>query len=296
MLQYLEKIGELENTIVIVTSDNGMPFPRAKALNYEYGVHVPLAIRFPKNFPGGRIVDDPISFTDLAPTILKLTFTDSKGMLPISGRSIVNILKSKKEGIVDQTKKYVFAGRERHSSSRWNNLGFLQRIIRDKQHLYIWNMRSEHWPAGDPQAVKPGSGGELLPLYGIDEKGKHHSDWAFTDVDESPSKAFLVENFRDENIIPFFELAFAHRPEFELYDVVNDPLCLKNLAGNPSFNKIEQTLKSELMKELTDSKDPRVVGPDPEIFDSYLRYSPIREFPKHDSEKYSNSNIFKKIH
>lgn len=280
MLEYLEKIGELENTIVIVTADNGMPFPRAKALSYEYGVHVPLAIRFPENFPGGRIVDDPISFTDLAPTILDLTGTDRKGMLPISGRSIVNILKSKKEGIVDQTKKYVFAGRERHSSSRWNNLGYPQRIIRDKQHLYIWNIRYERWPAGDPQASKPDSDGELLPMYGIDEKGKHHSDWAFTDVDESPSKAFLVENFQDKNIFPFFQMSFALRPEFELYDVVNDPLCLKNIAGNHSFQQIEQTLKSELMKELTVTKDPRVVGPDPEIFDSYLRYSPIREFPK----------------
>ncbi|NCB09909.1 MAG: sulfatase, partial [Bacteroidia bacterium] len=62
MLTYLEEIGELENTIVMVTADNGMPFPRAKANGYEYGVHVPLAVRFPKKFPGGRVVDDPVSF------------------------------------------------------------------------------------------------------------------------------------------------------------------------------------------------------------------------------------------
>jgi uncharacterized sulfatase len=97
MLEYLEETGELENTIVIATSDNGMPFPRAKANCFEYGVHVPLAIRFPKNFPGGRIVEDPVSFIDLAPTILELTKINPKGMLPISGRSILNILKSKKQ-------------------------------------------------------------------------------------------------------------------------------------------------------------------------------------------------------
>lgn len=45
MLQILQEYGEWENTIVVVTSDNGMPFPRAKANLYEYGTHVPLAIR-----------------------------------------------------------------------------------------------------------------------------------------------------------------------------------------------------------------------------------------------------------
>jgi N-sulfoglucosamine sulfohydrolase len=119
MLTYLEEIGELENTVVIVTADNGMPFPRAKANGYEYGVHVPLAVRFPKNFPGGRIVDDPIGFADIAPTILELTGTSTKGMLPMSGKSILNILKSKNQGIVDPSRKYVFSGRERHSSSRY---------------------------------------------------------------------------------------------------------------------------------------------------------------------------------
>ena len=44
MLDYLEEIGELDNTLIVVTSDNGMPFPRAKAYLYEYGIHLPLAI------------------------------------------------------------------------------------------------------------------------------------------------------------------------------------------------------------------------------------------------------------
>jgi uncharacterized sulfatase len=88
MLTYLEEIGELENTIVMVTADNGMPFPRAKPNGYEYGVHVPLAVRFPKKFPGGARVDDPVSFADIAPTILELTGTSADGMLPISGKSI----------------------------------------------------------------------------------------------------------------------------------------------------------------------------------------------------------------
>jgi uncharacterized sulfatase len=279
MLNYLEEIGELENTIVIVTSDNGMPFPRAKANSYEYGVHVPFAVRFPKDFPGGRMVDDPLSFADLAPTILEITGTSPEGMLPISGKSILKTLRSEKAGIVNESKKYIFAGRERHSSSRYLNWGYPQRVIRSKDYLLIWNLKPERWPAGAPQRLKPGTTDELFPLYGIDEHGKHHSEWAFTDIDESPTKAFIVENHSIEAIEPFFQLATAHRAEFELFDVNSDPYCLENLAGNPDYLEIEKEMKQVLLEELKKSKDPRIVGPDKEVFDSYIRYSPMREFP-----------------
>jgi len=279
MLTYLEDIGELENTIVIVTSDNGMPFPRAKANGYDYGIHVPLAIRFPKNFPGGRIVEDPLSFIDFAPTILELTQTNPAGMLPISGKSILNILESEKQGIVDKSKKYVFSGRERHSSSRYLNWGYPQRVIRSKDFLLIWNLKYERWPAGAPQALLSDFTDTLLPLYGLDENGKHVKDWAFTNAGPRPTKAFLVENWKDPHIKPFFDMAFAKRPEYELYNLSDDPDCIDNLSGNIDYANIEAEMKDTLMQELIRSKDARLVGPDKDIFDSYLRYSPMRYFP-----------------
>jgi uncharacterized sulfatase len=280
MLEYLEETGELENTIVIVTADNGMPFPRAKANCYEYGIHVPFAVRYPKGFPGGRVVDDLLSFADLAPTILEITGTSTEGMLPISGKSVLHILKSKTEGVVDESKEYVFAGRERHSSSRYLNWGYPQRVIRSHDYLLVWNMKPERWPAGAPQRIKPGTEDELLPMYGIDENGVHHSEWAFTDIDAAPTKSFIIENWQDETVRPYFERAHAKRPEFELFDIKNDPYNLTNLAGNPEFAEIEQELKQALLAELKTSEDPRIVGPDKEVFDSYIRYSPMREFPK----------------
>lgn len=282
MLQYLEEIGELENTIVMVTADNGMPFPRAKANGYEYGIHVPFAVRFPKNYPGGRIVEDPVSFADIAPTILEITGTSADGMLPISGKSFLNILKTKQQGIVEPNKKYVFSGRERHSSSRYLNWGYPQRMIRSKDFLLIWNMKPERWPAGAPQRIKPGTTDELLPMYGIDENGVHHSEWAFTDIDAAPTKSFIIENWQNNQIKPYFDLALAKRPEFELFNVNDDPYCIDNLIGNPDFSKIEKEMKEALTAELKKSKDPRVVGPDKEIFDSYVRYSSIRDFPNPD--------------
>ena len=277
MIQYLEENGELDNTIIIVTADNGMPFPRAKANCFEYGVHVPLAIRFPRQFPGKRVVDDLISFADFAPTLLELTGTSQEGMLPMSGKSFTNILKSEKSGVVDADKKYVFAGRERHSSSRWKNLGYPQRMIRERQYILIWNLRPDRWPAGAPRAIE---NGKLMPLYGIDRSGRHETEWAFADVDGSPSKSFLAENHKDPEIIPFFDHAFAKRPEYELYNVINDPYCLENLSGRPEHKQIEEELKTKLINELIKTEDPRVVGPDPEIFETYKYYSKIREFPE----------------
>lgn len=281
MLEYLDSIGELNNTIVIVTADNGMPFPRAKANCFEYGAHVPLAVSYPKGFPGKRRVDDPIGFVDIAPTILEMAGVKSDGMLPISGRSFMNILRSEKEGIVDKTKKYVYMGRERHSSSRWRNLGYPQRAVRNQDYLLIWNVRPERWPAGAPQMMNKDTG-ELYPMYGIGEDGTFHSDRAFIDVDDAPSKTFLMEHYKDPAIQPYFELAFGKRPEFELYHIGNDPFCLDNLIGKKDYAAIEKELRQALVNELKRSEDPRTVGPDKEIFDSYIRYSPVREFPKPD--------------
>lgn len=287
MLNYLDSIGELENTIVVVTADNGMPFPRAKANCFEFGAHVPLAISYPKGFPSGRKVNDPVGFVDLAPTLLELAGVSPEGMLPISGKSFVNILTSKKEGTVDKDRKYVFSGRERHSSSRWKNLGYPQRAIRSADYLLIWNMKPERWPAGAPQAMDKKTG-KPVPLYGLDKNGKHHSDWAFTDVDASPTKSYMVEKHEEAGVRPYFELAFLKRPEFELYDVVHDPYCLKNLSGAAELAAIESEMKRELLNELKRTSDPRVTGPDKEIFDSYKRYSPIRDFPEPDWLKQNN--------
>jgi N-sulfoglucosamine sulfohydrolase len=141
-------------------------------------------------------------------------------------------------------------------------------------------MKPDRWPAGDPQRIKPGTENELLPMFGIDENGVHHSEWAFADVDACPSKAFLAENHKMPEMGRYFDWAFAKRPEYELFDLKKDPFCLTNLAGDPNYSDPEKKLKQILFSELEKSADPRVTGPDREIFDSYIRYSPMREFPK----------------
>lgn len=267
MLEYLEQIGELENTIVIVTSDNGMPFPRAKANTYNHGAHVPLTIRYPKQFKSNVIIDEPATFIDLAPTILQITQTEPKYMQPISGKSMIKMLETGKS----KKNRVVYSGRERHSYARHQNLGYPQRAIRKGNLLLIWNMKPERWPAGDPQAYDKIDTSKLLAI------GKGGS---FADIDGSPSKTNIIANKMLNDSDVFFRWATEKRPEFELFDLKKDPACLFNQIEKKEYQKQAKQMKKRLIERLTETKDPRVVGPDKDIFDSYIRYSSHRKYPK----------------
>jgi N-sulfoglucosamine sulfohydrolase len=164
ILASIEKAGELANTPMVACSDNGMSFPRAKANLYEYGIHQPTAISWPKAMPAHRAMDDLISFRDFAPTFLEAAGLPTPKEM--AGRSLLTALKSNKSGRIDPSRTAITAGRERHSHARRDNLGYPSRALRTPRYLYIRNFGPELWPAGDP------------PL--------------FADVDNGPSKAVVA--------------------------------------------------------------------------------------------------------
>ena len=269
ILEFLEAKGELDNTLVIVTSDNGMAFPRAKANLYDYGIHMPLAIRSPGRGRAGRAIDDKVQFVDLTATILDFAGVNHPGgPSELAGRSIRSILESSDEGLVDPSRTRAFSGRERHSSSRWSNLTYPQRSMRKGDYLYIRNFKPQRWPAGAPQ--KYGPGGELEPMH-----------MAYHDIDSSPTLTQLVEQRDDPEIAPFLELAVGKRPAEELFNVVADPGCLDNLAGKSDHEALLSELRAELEGYLKQTGDPRATG-NGGIWDDYIRYSQTRDFPKPD--------------
>ena len=271
MIARLEEIGELENTLIVVTSDNGMPFPRAKANMYEYGFHMPLAVRWGNQITGGRVVDDLISLTDLAPTFLEVANakhpSEGSGGFPMIGQSFVNVLKSDQEGLVDQTRTAIFSGRERHSSSRWNNLTYPQRAVRTQDYLYIRNFKPERWPAGAPE--KYDSNGQLSPGY--------------HDIDDF-TEQYIFINRDNADAKKYFDWAVAKRPMEELFDITSDPGCLNNLADDEAYSDILVAHRNRLDTRLQETKDPRVMG-NGDIWEDYIRYSPIRKFPEPDWKK-----------
>lgn len=268
MLRMLEEAGELDNTLVIVTSDHGMGFPRAKANLYEYGVRVPLAIRWDKRVPGGRRVEDLIDLIDLTATIYEATPAEKPTEYPISGRSLLNLLQGQGEGIVEPEREAVYLGRERHTSARYENNTYPMRAIRTHEYLYIRNFHPDRWPAGAPQALR--EDGTLFPIT--------HGAHSFADIDDSPTKTFLIENRDHETFRNHFLLAVGKRPSEELYDIREDPGCLNNLAENPDYAAVREDLAGRLSTYLEATGDPRIVGPDPEIFETYRRYGGIRSF------------------
>lgn len=265
MLELLKEAGELDNTIVIATADNGMPFPRAKANLYEYGFHVPLAIRWGDKVRSGQTTDHLVGFVDITATIVEAAGVQVPSDVPRhAGHSFLELLLSgeRNQNSADKDPA-VYAARERHSSSRFNNWTYPQRAIRTPEFLYIRNFRPERWPAGDPVLLKEDG----------TSAGPHSG---YKDIDGCPTLDFLITH-RDE-FGRYLNLAVAKRPPEELFAIQQDPGCLKNLAQDPDFREIRVRLANQLTQHLSETGDPRVLDGG-EIWETYPRYSPIRKFP-----------------
>ena len=246
ILDKLAAAGELDNTLVVVTSDNGMPFPRGKANVYDAGVHMPLAVRWPGRVTGGRVIDAFVSHMDLAPT-----FLEAAGLRPpgsMTGRSLWPLLRDERVAEREQ----VFVERERHANVRPGDLSYPMRAVRTRDFLYIRNFRPDRWPAGDPE--------------------KYVAVGPFGDIDDGPTKQLLLSRHAaDEVITPFFELATAKRPAEELYDLRGDPWQVVNVAGRPEHARVQKTLREALDRWMRQTGDPRAKsGADP--WDRYPYY------------------------
>lgn len=243
LLKQLERLGELDRTLVVMTSDNGMPFPRAKSNLYDYGTHMPLAVRWPAKVKSGRTVEDFVSFTDFAPTFLAAAGCEPPACM--TGRGFLDVLTSGRGGRVDPKRGRVVVGKERHTNRREGGVGYPCRAIRTREYLYVRNFAPDRWPAGDP------------PGYG--------------DIDGSPSRTYLLDHRGDAKVKPLFELACGKRPGEELYHLAGDPFELTNVAARAEHQAARKKLSAELTAYLKETSDPRVVG-GAEKFDRYPYY------------------------
>ncbi len=246
MLSELEEQGILENTIIVVTADNGMPFPRVKGQAYSASNHLPMAVLWPAGMKKSGIKnEDFVNFIDLAPTFLDAAGVDgeAKGMQPIEGESILPIIKGGKRKF-DKERDYVVVGKERHDIGRPNDEGYPIRAIVTEQYLYINNFESDRWPAGNPET-------------------------GYLNCDGGAIKSHLIENRNSgEEGAYYWELNFGKRANEELYDLKKDPYCIDNLIDNPKLSKVKSELKAKLFAKLKSQGDPRMEG-NGSIFDNY---------------------------
>ncbi|MGH8021470.1 MAG: sulfatase family protein, partial [Opitutaceae bacterium] len=251
IIEHLEQAGELENTLIVVTSDNGMPFPRAKGATYELSNHLPLAIRWGSGIAQpGRKVDDYVSFVDFAPTFLAAAGLGQResGMQPFGGSSLLPILRdtSPAAGRVQPGRDSLILGQERHDVGRPGDVGYPVRGIFRDGFLYLRNFEPGRWPMSDPIT-------------------------GYLNTDGSPTKTLILAENRQGINHWLWTLNFGRRPPEELYDLEADPDCMTNLAARPEHAARREAMQRQLFDDLKKQDDPRMAG-NGEVFDNY-RYS-----------------------
>jgi arylsulfatase A-like enzyme len=237
LLALLEQAGRLDNTLVVISADNGRPFPRSKANLYDAGTRQPLAVRWPARIKGGRTIDDFITLADLAPTFLEAA--GLKALPEMTGRSFMGLLTGEEK---PGGRKTVFVERERHANVRKGNLGYPARAVRTKEFLYIRNFRPERWPAGDPEL--------------------QFSVGPFGDCDESPTKQFILDRRAETGLAEFFRLCFEKRPAEELFDLRKDPDQMRNVAADRAYAGARREMRALLDRWMRETADPRATTDD----------------------------------
>jgi len=239
MLALLEHRGLLDNTLVVVTSDNGMPFPRDKGNAYQGSNHLPLAVMWPKGIKSpGRVVNDYVSFIDFAPTFIEVAGLAwaQTGMAPAVGRSLVDIFRGERP---HPPRDHVLIGKERNDVGRPHDWGYPIRGIVKNDKLYLCNFEPTRWPAGNPET-------------------------GYLDCDGGPTKTEVLKSRTIPGQKSFSDRCFGKRPREELYDLRTDPDCLNNLIGSVDC----QGLAQQLFDELKAQGDPRILGQG-HVFDEY---------------------------
>ena len=259
MLKRLEEMGELDNTLVVVSGDHGAPgFPNGKCNLYDFGVGVSLAVRWGET-NGGRVVEDFINLMDLAPTFLEAAGAKTPSVM--TGRSFVSVLKSDQSGWIDPTRNWVVTGRERHvAMSREGRVPYPQRALRTPDFLYILNFEPDRWPMGDPFHLGMKQRPSLEDL-------TERTFVTYADMDASPTKAWLFARETDSEWKWHHDVAFGRRPFVELYDLKRDKDQIRNVAQSVEYATVRGQLHEQLMTVLRDSNDPRVTQDRP-VFES----------------------------
>jgi arylsulfatase A-like enzyme len=238
ILKALEESGELENTLIVFTSDHGMPFPRVKGNEYENANHIPMAIMWKNGIKNaGRTIDDYVSFIDLAPTFLEAAGITAQQSLmqPITGKSLFNLFNASKSGKIDPSRNYLLVGQERHDFGRPHDVGYPIRGIHKNNMLFLKNYEPNRWPVCNPET-------------------------GYLNCDGGATKTFILNQRRSGLEKNYWKMCFGHRLEKELYDTKTDPDCVHNLMSNPKYKTLAAQLEKEMEAKLKQQGDLRMFG------------------------------------
>lgn len=228
LLDLLEKYDLVENTLVIFTSDQGMPFPGAKGTLYDPGLHVPLIARWPGKIKPGRVSSELVSLIDLAPTWL-----EAAGVrIPVAmdGKSFLPLLL----GESFQPREALYAERNFHTHLD------LIRCVRTRRYKLIQNYLPK------------------VPYRPLSDIGRSPS-WRSIESLERQRK------LSPELYQRYFH---KPRPEEEFYDLQIDPDEMNNVVNEPKYKADLlrlQELLSRWMIKTHDFLPPPIEPPDADV-------------------------------
>ena len=238
VLKTLEESGQLANTLIVYTSDHGMPFPRVKGNAYENANHVPFAVMWKNGIKSpGRKVDDYVNMTDLAPTFLDMAGVSplASGMRPMIGKSLVSIFNSPKSGQLEASRNFQLVGQERHDYGRPHDVGYPIRGLHKNGMLYLKNYENDRWPACNPET-------------------------GYLNCDGGATKTLILNNRRNGVDKTYWQMSFGKRPTEELFNLKKDPDCVNNLADLPEYQAPKKAMEKEMEAKLLAQGDLRMQG------------------------------------
>ena len=200
LINSLKKNGLEENTMVMLTADQGPQWAFAKWSLYDYGIQVPMIVRWPTLVKGGSTADDMVSQADVVPTLLDIA--GGKSPIKLDGSSFFDVLRAK----ATRKREYVYAT---HTGDNQMNRS-PARMVRTKQFKYILNLAPEiEFNTHMNKATDHDGGREYWPSWIAKAKNDAHA----------------------QHVLDLYH----HRPSEELYDVIADPEEMHNLAADPIY-------------------------------------------------------------
>ncbi|XP_030627705.1 N-sulfoglucosamine sulfohydrolase [Chanos chanos] len=232
VLQELRDAGFDNNTLVIYSSDNGIPFPNGRTNLYRSGVAEPMLVSSPEHRQRwGQVSKAYVSLLDITPTILDWfsipypSYSLFGGpQVQLTGRSLLPAL------ISEPTWSTVYASQSLHEATMY----YPMRSVLQRPYRLLHNLNYKMpFPIDQDFYVSP----TFQDLLNRTQAGQ-------------PTNWF--KNLR----------GYYYRERWELYNTESDPAEVQNLAGDPAYAAILESLKTQLLKWQWTTSDPWVCGPD----------------------------------
>ncbi|MBN1803796.1 MAG: sulfatase-like hydrolase/transferase [Sedimentisphaerales bacterium] len=239
VLKQLEDEGLADNTIVWFWGDHGRGLPRAKRWIYDSGLRVPLVIRVPEKLRKLAMPANPDALKPGSVNDDLVAFIDfAPTMLSLAGIEIPKHIQGRAflGAQKAESREYIYAARDRMDEAY-----DLIRAVRDKRYKYI---RNYIWHLTRSQDIEyMNQMPTMKEMRRLNALGKL----------KGPQKQYFEQT----------------KPVEELYDTLNDPHEVNNLAGNPKYKGVLLRMRKAHQKWAQDTGDIGLI-PEPE-FDEMKR-------------------------